>query len=132
MKTFLAILGTLFLLAVLVFGIGGYWAYKNGGAKMAEAAQVQIDEFIKEKNPPAQAADSLRRVVNAAKTQDSMSSIMLATSALGSLEDKIVTPEEVALMDEGSALAEKGKISKDDLKAFVDKMQKVFPKMQKR
>ena len=65
MKTVLAVVGTLAILAVILVVGGGYYVYRKAAGAMAEAGQQQVEKFIAQKHPPQPVADSLRRLTNA-------------------------------------------------------------------
>jgi hypothetical protein len=129
MKTVLAVVGIICLLGIIVVGVGGYWVYKNSGKKIGEVSEKETEEFIRLYKPTEKAVNALHRIQNAAKLQDPLASIMLNSVALQTIEDKKVDDSEIALLDEGSAMGEKGKITKEQIQIYMRKVQEKYPHM---
>lgn len=127
MKTVLAVIGAIVVLGIIVVVGAGFWAYKNGGAKLTKMAETEIEKFIQDKHPSEEAANSLRRVINAAKKQETVPALMLVGAAGKAVKDNVVTEDEIKVLNEGSQMAEQRPLSKDDVKMFMDHMEKASP-----
>jgi hypothetical protein len=128
MKKVLVILGVIAVLGAVVIIGGGYLVYKKGSSFMAEATQAEIARFISSAHPPERVANSLRRVTNAAVLHPGVPSTMLAGMAMMTLEDRVVSDEEAAMLDEAAQLAEDENVSQEKVAALMKKYEQLFPR----
>ncbi len=127
MKKVLLVIGILAIIAVIVLGAGGYYMYKKGSTVMNKYGQEEIEKFITTKSPAEPVANSLRRIVNGVKLQQSWSSAMLLSVAIASIQDGTVTADEAKMLDELAPLAEDKQLSKEKMMDFFKKHEKTIP-----
>jgi hypothetical protein len=128
MKTVLAVLGALAVLAVVLVVGGGYFAYKKGSSALVQVEQRQVDQFIATKHPAEPVANSLHRLVNAVKLHPSWTTTMLLGSAMSVMQNRgTVTDEQAKMLDEAAQLAEQGDVTKEQIAAFMKKYENVMP-----
>lgn len=122
MKTFLAILGVVAILAVIVIGVGGYVAYKKTGSIVVTEGQKEVETFISTKHPSERVVTALRRMMSSAKLQkSSFNTMVLAGAAASTTRDGIVTEDELKMLDDAAQLAEQGQIPKRKVMEFMRK-----------
>jgi len=127
-KTVLAVVGALGILAILVIGGGGYYAYTRASAKVVEVSQREIEKFISTKHPPERVADSLHRLVNAAKLHQGWSTTFLVGLGLSSIQDGVMTDDKLKMLNEAADLAEQGSLNKEKIAQFMQKYEKIIPR----
>jgi len=126
----LKVLGVLVVLGIIVVVAGGYWAYKKGGAKMVTAVEQEVEKFITDKQIPETEASSMRRLLAAAKSENSMTAVILVSVVAKATEDQVISSEEVSLMDEGTELAEQDAFTKETMQSYMTKVNQVMPSKQ--
>ena len=129
MKTVLAVLGALAILAVVVFVGGGYYVYKKGSSAIVQVGQQQVDQFIATKHPAEPVANSLHRLINAVKLHHSWTTTALLGSAMSVMQNGgAVTDEQAKMLDEAAQLAEQGDVNKEQMAAFMKKYENSIPR----
>lgn len=128
MKTFLKILGAVFLALVLVVGGSLFYLYKNAGAAFNQIGESAIERYISQHAPGDPVVSPLKRMGNAMKLHDGLSAqglAMIALSALGS--PRAQSADQVRIINDAAEMMETSEVTMADIGKFQQRYERYLP-----
>jgi hypothetical protein len=119
MKTFLAVIGAIGVVVVILIVAGSLWVYKKSDDLMVHSAESSVNRYIDREHPDSSTQACLQRALNAAKLQkESKNRRLILSAILGSLTGNKLTVDRRAILDKLSTESEKGELSAETLHSF--------------
>lgn len=129
MKTILAWIGGIFLIATLSIAGFGFYSYKKLGSSMMGLADIQAKNFTATHHPNAHVTEALKRIQNGARLKHTFVAETLELLSMSALaQPGELTAEQEAMLEEAATLMEHEPLDTNQIESWRHKYAHLLPK----